>query len=65
MRITISLFVLLTVLIVLMLRFRHKGDGLTVFEFLLCGAWGFLLAGSTAAPAVHRFLDGLASMVSR
>jgi hypothetical protein len=49
-RVTVSLLALLTVLIALMLRFRHQGDGLTVLEFLLCGTWGFLLASSSLAP---------------
>jgi hypothetical protein len=60
-----SLLFLLTVVIIVMLRFRHKGDGLTVVEFLLCGAWGFLVAGSTFAPTVHSFIDSFATAVSR
>jgi hypothetical protein len=65
MRVTMSLLVLLGVLIALMLRFRHKGDGLTFFEFLLCGAFGFLLASSSIAPTINRLLSTLAGVLSR
>ncbi len=65
MRVTVSLFVLLTVAILMMLRFRHKGDGLTVFEFLLCGAWGFLLAGTTYAGPVRSFITSIVQAVAR
>ncbi len=57
MRVGFSLLFLLTIVILVMLRFRHKGDGLTIFEFLLCGAWGFLLAQSAFAPLVQSFID--------
>lgn len=65
MRIGFSLLFLLTIIILTMLRFRHKGDGLTIVEFLLCGAWGFLLAQSTFAPTVRNFLSAFAQAISR
>jgi hypothetical protein len=65
MRVGFSLLFLLTVIIVVMLRFRHKGDGLTVFEFILCGAWGFLLAGSGFAPTIRNFISTFAQAISR
>jgi hypothetical protein len=65
MRIGFSLLFLLTVIIVVMLRFRHRGDGLTIVEFLLCGAWGFLLAQSTFAPTVRKVISTFAQAISR
>jgi hypothetical protein len=40
-----------------MLRMRHYRDGLTVFEFILCGAWGFLLSQSSFAPLAQSLID--------
>jgi hypothetical protein len=65
MRVRFSLLFLLTVMILVMLRVRHKSDGLTVIEFLLCGAWGFLLAQSTFAPNVQNFISAFAQAMSR
>jgi hypothetical protein len=65
MRVAFSFLFLLTIIIVVMLRFRHKGDGLTVFEFLLCGAWGFLLASSSFAPTIRNVLQDLVRAISR
>lgn len=65
MRIGFSLLFLLTVVIVVMLRYRHKGDGLTIVEFFLVGAWGFLLAQSTFAPTVRNFITAFAQALSR
>ena len=65
MQVTAPLLLVLTALIMVMLRFRHKGDGLTVFEFLLCGTWGFLLASSTLAPTIRTVLDTLVNAVQR
>jgi hypothetical protein len=65
MRVSMSLLVLLTVAIGMMLRFRHKGDGLTIVEFLLCGMFGFLLASSSFASTVRAFLEAGARAVSR
>ncbi len=65
MRIGFSLLFLLTIVIMVMLRFRHKGDGLTIVEFLLCGCWGFLLAQSTFAPTVRNFITAFAQAISR
>ncbi|HZD38476.1 MAG TPA: hypothetical protein VE664_07535 [Actinomycetes bacterium] len=65
MRIGFSLLFLLTVVILAMLWFRHKGDGLTIVEFFLCGAWGFLLAQSTFAPTVRNFITAFAQAISR
>jgi hypothetical protein len=65
MRIGFSLLFLLTIVIMTMLRFRHKGDVLTIVEFLLCGAWGFLLAQSTFAPTVRNFISAFAQAISR
>ena len=65
MSIRFSLLFLLAIVIMAMLRFRHKGDGLTIVEFLLCGAWGFLLAGSTFAPTVRTFISAFAQAISR
>ena len=56
MRVGFSLLFLVTISILIMLRFRHKGDGLTMFEFILCGVWGFLLAQSSFAPMVRGML---------
>jgi hypothetical protein len=64
-RIGFSLLFLLTIVILTMLRYRHKGDGLTIVEFLLCGAWGFLLASSTFAPTVRNFISAFAQAISR
>ena len=65
MQVTAPLLLVLTALIMVMLRFRHKGDGLTIFEFLLCGTWGFLLASSTLAPTIRTVLDTLVNAVQR
>ncbi len=65
MQVTAPLLLVLTALIMVMLRFRHKGDGLTVFEFLLCGTWGFLLVSSTLAPTIRTVLTTLVSAVQR
>jgi hypothetical protein len=65
MKVTFSFLFLLTVIIVVMLRFRHRGDGLTVFEFLLCGAWGFLLASSSFEPTIRNVLTSLVRAISR
>jgi hypothetical protein len=65
MRLSFSLLFLLTVVILVMLRFRHKSDGLTIVEFMLCGAWGFLLAQSTFAPTVRNFISAFAQALSR
>ena len=65
MRLSFSLLFLLTVVILVMLRFRHKSDGLTIVEFMLCGAWGFLLAQSTFAPTVRNFISAFAQAISR
>jgi hypothetical protein len=65
MRVGFSLLFLLTIVILVMLRFRHKGDGLTLFEFMLVGAWGFLLAQSAFAPTVRNFISAFAQAISR
>ena len=65
MRVSMSLLVLMAIAIGMMLRFRHKGDGLTIVEFLLCAAFGFLLAGSSFAPTIRQFLAAFAGAVSR
>jgi hypothetical protein len=65
MRIGFSLFFFLSVVIVVMLRFRHKGDGLTIVEFLLCSAWGFLLATTSFAPTIRQFIAAFAQAISR
>ncbi len=65
MRVSMSLLVLLAIAIGMMLRFRHKGDGLTLVEFLLCGAFGFLLASSSFAPTIRQFIAAFAGAVSR
>jgi hypothetical protein len=65
MRIGFSLLFLLTVVILVMLRFRHRGEGLTIVEFFLCAAWGFLLASSTFAPTVRNFIAAFTQAISR
>jgi hypothetical protein len=65
MNVTFSLLFLVTVVIVVMMRSRHKGDGLTIFEFLLCGAWGFLLAQSSFSPLVQNIIDAITTAASR
>jgi hypothetical protein len=65
MRIGFSLLFLLKILIITKHRFRHKGDGLTIVQILLCGAWGFLLAQSTFAPTVRNFISAFAQAISR
>jgi hypothetical protein len=65
MRVSMSLLVLLAIAIGMMLRFRHKGDGLTLVEFLLCGAFGFLLATSSFAPTIRAIIEAGARAVSR
>jgi hypothetical protein len=61
MRLTLPLLAFLSLIIVLMLRFRHRGDGLTWFEFLLCATWGFLLAQSAFAPLAQNLLNAVVS----
>jgi len=63
--VNLSLLFLLTIFIGLMMRTRHKGDGLTIAEFLLCGAWGFLLASSSFAPTVRTFISAFAQAIAR
>ncbi len=63
MRVSMSLLFLLTIVILLMMRTRHKGDGLTTAEFLLCAVWGFLLASTTFAPTVRSFITAFAAAV--
>jgi hypothetical protein len=65
MRITFPVLLLLTIIIVAMMIFRHRGDGLTVFEFVLCAAWGFLLASSSWAPTIRSFISGITQAFSR
>lgn len=65
MRVGFSLLFLLTVVIVVMLRFRHKGDGLTMTEFFLCAAWGFLLSQSSFAPLMRNFISAFAQTINR
>jgi hypothetical protein len=64
MRVGFSLLFLLTVMILVMLRVRHKSDGLTIFEFVLCGMWGFLMASSSFAPTVRSFIAAFATALS-
>lgn len=65
MRVTFSVLLLLTIVIGTMLVFRHKGDGLTLFEFVLCAAWGFLLASSSFAPTIRSFISAFTQAISR
>jgi hypothetical protein len=65
MRVSMSVLLLLGIAIGMMLRFRHKGDGLTLVEFLLCTAFGFLLATSSFAPTIRAIIEAGARAVSR
>lgn len=65
MTVRFSLLFVLTVVIAVMIKTRHKGEGLTIVEFVLCGMWGFLLAGSSFAPTVHQFLSAFATAIGR
>lgn len=64
MTIKLSLLFLLTVVIFIMVRVRHKHDGLTVTEFVICAVWGFLLHESSFAPLIKTFLKGFAQGIS-
>jgi hypothetical protein len=55
--VTFPILLVLSVVIWAMLRMRHYRDGLTLFEFILCAAWGFLLSQSTFAPLAQAILD--------
>ena len=59
MLVTLPLFVLLSGIIYLMMRYRSFQERLTVPEFVLCATWGFLLAGSSFAPVVQSLLDSI------
>jgi hypothetical protein len=65
MRVTFSVLLLLTIIIVSMMIFRHKGEGLALVEFLLCATWGFLLASSSFAPAIRNFFSAFTQAFSR
>jgi hypothetical protein len=65
MRVNLSLLFLLTVVIGAMMIFRHKGDGLTLLEFLVCATWGFLLASSSLAPTIRTFISTFTQALSR
>ena len=65
MKITLPLLFLLTIILGIMMRFRHKGDGLTTVEFILCGTWGFLLAQSSFAPMINSFIHAFAQAIQR
>jgi hypothetical protein len=65
MRVTFSVLLLLTIVIAAMVFFRHKGDGLTLFEFVLCASWGFLLASSSWAPTIRSIISGITQAFSR
>jgi hypothetical protein len=57
MLVTLPILLVLTVAILGLLRMRHYRDGLTLFEFILCAAWGFLLSQSAFAPLAQSLLD--------
>jgi hypothetical protein len=65
MRVNLSLLLLLTIVIGMMMIFRHKGEGLTLLEFLLCAGWGFLLASSGFAPMIRTFISTFTQALSR
>ncbi len=58
MKISISLFVLFTVVIGVMMYVKR----LRVAAFLVSAVWGFLLAQTTAASSVQTFLSGIARL---
>ena len=62
MTVRFSMLFVFTVIIIVMIKMRHKGDGLTIVEFFVCGIWGFLLAKSSFAPIADQFLRSLASV---
>jgi H+/gluconate symporter-like permease len=56
-----SAVLLLGLLIWFLLRIRY----LRWTEFLLCGAFGFLLARTVAAPVVQTLLDGVSGFLGQ
>jgi hypothetical protein len=60
MHIRISLLFFLTIIILILLHFRHKGERLTFFEFFLCATWGFLIAHSHFAENFRHVIDAFA-----
>jgi hypothetical protein len=59
MSVTVSLFLLVTVIIAVLLGVKR----LRVGAFLLCAIWGFLLAGTSFSPAVRQFIRNVARLL--
>jgi hypothetical protein len=59
MQITISLFLLFTIIVGTLLFMKR----LRAAAFLVSAVWGFLLAQTTAAPGVNNFLSDLARLL--
>lgn len=59
MKITISLFLLFTIIVGVLLFMKR----MRAAAFLVSAVWGFLLAQTTAAPGVNNFLTDLARLV--
>jgi hypothetical protein len=59
MQITISLFLLFTIIVGILLFMKR----LRAAAFLVSAVWGFLLAQTTAAPGVNSFLSDLARLL--
>jgi hypothetical protein len=59
MQITISLFLLFTIVVGILLFMKR----MRAAAFLVSAVWGFLLAQTTAAPGVNNFLTDLARLV--
>jgi hypothetical protein len=57
--VTISLFLLLTVIVAILFVARR----LRVGAFLVSAIWGFLLAGTTLAPPVRGFIRNVARLL--
>jgi hypothetical protein len=58
--VSISVVLLLTVIVVLLVRFA----GLRVWQALICVVLGFYLAGSTLAPVISSMTHDIASLIS-
>jgi hypothetical protein len=65
MLVTLPLLLLLSLFIVVLLRFRHRHDGLTTVEFVLCATWGYLLAHSSFASLADALLSAAQQAATR
>ncbi len=48
--VTLSLFLLLTLALILLKVSAHRKEGLTWIEWLLVGTWGYMAHGTVVAP---------------